>query len=144
MTVAPTSHATFAVDRLEISARMRHAPGVLLTLLFPPSLGHAKASARAELVGQALTNELAVLSDAVIRRGSFQLGPVSLQLNWGDRMLVRLSFPRHVEPLTRHVFPLDQAQEAFEFVLSRQGVKAILAVLGSETVGGARADAVKR
>jgi ATPase subunit of ABC transporter with duplicated ATPase domains len=32
---------------------------------------------------------VAVLSDAVIRRGSFQLGPVSLQLNWGDRMLVR-------------------------------------------------------
>ena len=31
---------------------------------------------------------VAVLSDAVIRRGSFQLGPVTLQLNWGDRMLV--------------------------------------------------------
>jgi hypothetical protein len=37
-----------------------------------------------------------------------------------------------VEPLTRRVFPLDQAQEAFEFVLSRQGVKAILAVSGSQ------------
>jgi ATPase subunit of ABC transporter with duplicated ATPase domains len=32
---------------------------------------------------------VAVLSDAVVRRGTFQLGPVSLQLNWGDRMLVR-------------------------------------------------------
>ena len=31
---------------------------------------------------------VAVLSDAVIRRGSFELGPVTLQLNWGDRMLV--------------------------------------------------------
>src|SRR5215475_9371609 len=31
---------------------------------------------------------VAVLSEAVIRRGSFQLGPVSLQLNWGDRLLV--------------------------------------------------------
>jgi ATPase subunit of ABC transporter with duplicated ATPase domains len=31
---------------------------------------------------------VAVLSDAVIRRGTFQLGPVSLQLNWGDRILV--------------------------------------------------------
>ncbi|MDR2986336.1 MAG: ATP-binding cassette domain-containing protein [Nocardiopsaceae bacterium] len=31
---------------------------------------------------------VAVLSGAVIRRGSFQLGPVNLQLNWGDRMLV--------------------------------------------------------
>jgi L-iditol 2-dehydrogenase len=33
-----------------------------------------------------------------------------------------------VEPLTRHLFPLPQAQEAFEFVLSRQGIKAILLV----------------
>jgi ATPase subunit of ABC transporter with duplicated ATPase domains len=32
---------------------------------------------------------VAVLSDAVVRRGSFQLGPVSLQLGWGDRMLVQ-------------------------------------------------------
>ncbi len=32
---------------------------------------------------------VAVLSDAVVRRGSFQLGPVSLQLSWGDRMLVQ-------------------------------------------------------
>jgi len=31
---------------------------------------------------------VAVLSEAVIRRGTFQLGPVSLQLNWGDRLLV--------------------------------------------------------
>jgi len=38
-----------------------------------------------------------------------------------------------VEPLARHVFPLDQAQEAFEFVLSRQGVKAILSVAGDAT-----------
>jgi L-iditol 2-dehydrogenase len=49
-----------------------------------------------------------------------------------------------VEPLTRHVFPLDQAQEAFEFVLSRQGVKAILAVSGGETSDQARADTLKR
>lgn len=33
-----------------------------------------------------------------------------------------------VGPLVQHVFPLHQAQEAFEFVLSRQGIKAILAV----------------
>jgi ATPase subunit of ABC transporter with duplicated ATPase domains len=32
---------------------------------------------------------VAVLSDAVIRRGGFTLGPVNLQLNWGERMLVR-------------------------------------------------------
>ena len=40
-----------------------------------------------------------------------------------------------VEPLARHVFPLDQAQEAFEFVLSRQGVKAILSVAGRRGAG---------
>jgi ATPase subunit of ABC transporter with duplicated ATPase domains len=32
---------------------------------------------------------VAVLSDAVVRRGAFQLGPVSLQLNWADRMLIQ-------------------------------------------------------
>ncbi|HSE94306.1 MAG TPA: alcohol dehydrogenase catalytic domain-containing protein [Methylomirabilota bacterium] len=35
-----------------------------------------------------------------------------------------------VEPLLRHTFRLDQALEAFDFVLSRQGVKAILTVAG--------------
>jgi ATPase subunit of ABC transporter with duplicated ATPase domains len=32
---------------------------------------------------------VAVLDGAVVRRGAFTLGPVSLQLNWGDRVLVR-------------------------------------------------------
>jgi ATPase subunit of ABC transporter with duplicated ATPase domains len=32
---------------------------------------------------------VAVLADAVVRRGGFTLGPVSMQVNWGDRMLVR-------------------------------------------------------
>jgi ATPase subunit of ABC transporter with duplicated ATPase domains len=32
---------------------------------------------------------VAVLSEAVVRRGTFQLGPVSMQLSWGDRMLVQ-------------------------------------------------------
>jgi ATPase subunit of ABC transporter with duplicated ATPase domains len=32
---------------------------------------------------------VAVLSDAVVRRGAFMLGPVNLQLNWGDRMLIK-------------------------------------------------------
>lgn len=35
-----------------------------------------------------------------------------------------------VAPLTEHVFPLARAEEAFEFVLSRQGLKAILTVEG--------------
>jgi L-iditol 2-dehydrogenase len=37
-----------------------------------------------------------------------------------------------VEALVRHRFPLRQAQEAFDFVLSRQGIKAILLVPGDE------------
>jgi ATPase subunit of ABC transporter with duplicated ATPase domains len=32
---------------------------------------------------------VAILSEAVVRRGTFQLGPVSMQLSWGDRMLVQ-------------------------------------------------------
>ncbi len=32
---------------------------------------------------------VAVLDDAVVSRGDFTLGPVSFQLNWGDRVLVR-------------------------------------------------------
>jgi ATPase subunit of ABC transporter with duplicated ATPase domains len=32
---------------------------------------------------------VAAMDAAVVRRGTFQLGPVSLQLAWGDRMLVR-------------------------------------------------------
>ena len=35
-----------------------------------------------------------------------------------------------VSSLRRRVFPLEQAQEAFEFVMSRQGVKAILVLPG--------------
>src|SRR5215470_13356550 len=31
---------------------------------------------------------VAVLSEAVVRRGSFTLGPVSMQINWADRVLV--------------------------------------------------------
>jgi ATPase subunit of ABC transporter with duplicated ATPase domains len=32
---------------------------------------------------------VAVISDGVVHRGGFTLGPVSFQLNWGDRVLVR-------------------------------------------------------
>jgi L-iditol 2-dehydrogenase len=38
-----------------------------------------------------------------------------------------------VEPLLTHTFPLSQAQEAFDFVLSRQGIKAILQVPARES-----------
>lgn len=49
-----------------------------------------------------------------------------------------------VGPLTRHVFPLDQAQEAFDFVLSRHGVKAILSVPGGSEGGDPGGDGAKR
>jgi ATPase subunit of ABC transporter with duplicated ATPase domains len=32
---------------------------------------------------------VAVLSEAVVRRGAFQLGPVSLQISWGERVLIQ-------------------------------------------------------
>jgi ATPase subunit of ABC transporter with duplicated ATPase domains len=32
---------------------------------------------------------VALLSDAVVRRGAFQLGPVSVHLNWADRVLIQ-------------------------------------------------------
>jgi L-iditol 2-dehydrogenase len=71
-------------------------------------------------------------------RGELHLmGAICYSYREYQRALALLAQGRvEVEPLTRHVFPLHQAQEAFEFVLSRQGVKAILAVRGSETAGG--------
>ena len=74
-------------------------------------------------------------------RGELHLvGAICYSYREYQRALALLAQGRvDVEALTRHVFPLDQAQEAFEFVLSRQGVKAILAVPGP--AGG---DAVTR
>jgi L-iditol 2-dehydrogenase len=70
-------------------------------------------------------------------RGELHLvGAICYSYREYQRALALLAEGRvEVEPLTRRVFPLDQAQEAFEFVLSRQGVKAILAVSGSQETG---------
>jgi 2-desacetyl-2-hydroxyethyl bacteriochlorophyllide A dehydrogenase len=78
-------------------------------------------------------------------RGELHLvGAICYSYREYQRALALLAQGRvDVEPLTRHVFPLDQAQEAFEFVLSRQGVKAILAV-GSEPAGPARTSTPQR
>jgi ATPase subunit of ABC transporter with duplicated ATPase domains len=62
-----------AVDRLEQVAEPRKE--------WQLRLRFGAASRSGEVV--------AVLSDAVVRRGAFTLGPVSLQLNWGDRMLIK-------------------------------------------------------
>jgi L-iditol 2-dehydrogenase len=72
-------------------------------------------------------------------RGELHLvGAICYSYREYQRALALLAQGRvDVEALTRHVFPLDQAQEAFEFVLSRQGVKAILAVPGVGVAGPA-------
>jgi ATPase subunit of ABC transporter with duplicated ATPase domains len=62
-----------AVDRLEPVAEPRKE--------WQLRLRFGAASRSGEVV--------AVLSDAVVRRGAFMLGPVNLQLNWGDRMLIK-------------------------------------------------------
>jgi L-iditol 2-dehydrogenase len=79
-------------------------------------------------------------------RGELHLvGAICYSYREYQRALALLAEGRvDVEPLTRHVFPLDQAQEAFEFVLSRQGVKAILSVPGGETDGATRGEVVTR
>jgi threonine dehydrogenase-like Zn-dependent dehydrogenase len=72
-------------------------------------------------------------------RGELHLvGAICYSYREYQRALALLAEGRvDVGPLTRHVFSLDQAQEAFEFVLSRQGVKAILAVTPGETARAA-------
>jgi 2-desacetyl-2-hydroxyethyl bacteriochlorophyllide A dehydrogenase len=63
-------------------------------------------------------------------RGELSLvGAICYSYREYERALALLAEDRiEVEPLLRHTFPLEQAQEAFDFVLSRQGVKAILTV----------------
>jgi threonine dehydrogenase-like Zn-dependent dehydrogenase len=65
-------------------------------------------------------------------RGELQLvGAICYAYREYERALALLAEDRiDVGPLLVHTFPLDQAQEAFDFVLSRQGVKAILQVPG--------------
>jgi L-iditol 2-dehydrogenase len=79
-------------------------------------------------------------------RGELHLvGAICYSYREYQRALALLAQGRmDVEPLTRHVFPLHQAQEAFEFVLSRQGVKAILTVSRGEASGAVRAHADNR
>jgi len=63
-------------------------------------------------------------------RGELHLvGAICYSYREYERALALLAEDRiDVEPLLRHVFPLHQAQDAFDFVLSRQGIKAILVV----------------
>jgi ATPase subunit of ABC transporter with duplicated ATPase domains len=70
---AKASATLRAIDRLEAVAEPRKE--------WQLRLRFGAATRSGEIV--------AVLSDAVVRRGNFTLGPVSLQVNWGDRVLVR-------------------------------------------------------
>jgi L-iditol 2-dehydrogenase len=67
-------------------------------------------------------------------RGELHLvGAICYSYREYERALALLAEGRiDVEPLVGHVFPLAQAQEAFEFVLARQGIKAILRVPGGD------------
>ncbi|MBI3455887.1 MAG: alcohol dehydrogenase catalytic domain-containing protein [Candidatus Rokubacteria bacterium] len=67
-------------------------------------------------------------------RGELHLvGAICYSYREYERALGLLAEDRiDVEPLLAHRFPLHQAQEAFDFVLSRQGIKAILQVPGHE------------
>jgi L-iditol 2-dehydrogenase len=63
-------------------------------------------------------------------RGELRLvGAICYSYREYERALALLAEDRlHVDPLLAHVFPLEQAEEAFDFVLTRQGIKAILHV----------------
>jgi threonine dehydrogenase-like Zn-dependent dehydrogenase len=76
-------------------------------------------------------------------RGELHLvGAICYSYREYERALALLAEGRvDVEPLTRHLFPLHQAQEAFEFVLSRRGIKAILLVPGAEGAPAGSGDA---
>lgn len=67
-------------------------------------------------------------------RGELHLvGAICYSYREYERALALLAEDRlDVGPLLRHTFPLAQAQEAFDFVLSRQGIKAILLVPEAE------------
>lgn len=68
-------------------------------------------------------------------RGELQLlGAICYSYREYERALALLAEERiEVGPLLDHVFPLAQAQEAFDFVLARQGIKAILQIAGSRS-----------
>ena len=63
-------------------------------------------------------------------RGELHLvGAICYSYREYERALALLAEDRlQVDPLLAHSFRLDQAQEAFDFVLSRRGIKAILLV----------------
>ena len=75
-------------------------------------------------------------------RGELHLvGAICYSYREYERALALLAEDRiDVDPLLAHVFPLQQAQEAFDFVLSRRGIKAILVLPEGPTPDAAGAE----
>ena len=73
--------------------------------------------------------EVQINLEPAIRGELHLVGTICYSYREYERALALLAEDRiDVGPLLRHPFPLQRAQEAFDFVLSRQGVKAILLV----------------
>jgi L-iditol 2-dehydrogenase len=106
-----------------------------------------EAAGNAEALGQAIGmarkggavvmltvhKEVRVDLEPAVRGELHLVGAICYSYREYERAVALLAEGRvDVGPLTRHVFPLHHAQEAFDFVLSRQGIKAILRVPGAE------------
>jgi threonine dehydrogenase-like Zn-dependent dehydrogenase len=111
------------------------------------ALGQGIAMARkgGSVVMLTVHKRIAVDLEPAVRGELHLMGAICYSYREYQRALALLAQGHvDVEPLTHHVFRLDQAQEAFEFVLSRQGVKAILSVPGDPAAGVAPASAQER
>jgi L-iditol 2-dehydrogenase len=102
-------------------------------------LGIAAARKGGAVVMLTVHRRVQVDLEPAIRGELHLVGAICYSYREYARALALLAEGRiEVEPLLRHVFPLARAQEAFDFVLSRQGVKAILTVpAAGEGSGGA-------
>jgi len=95
------------------------------------ALDHAIAMARkgGAVVMLTVHRQVQVNLEPAVRGELRLVGAICYSYREYERALKLLAEDRiDVEPLLRHTFPLHQAQEAFDFVLSRQGIKAILIV----------------
>lgn len=95
------------------------------------ALDHAIAMARkgGAVVMLTVHRQVQINLEPAVRGELHLIGAICYSYREYERALGLLAEDRlDVAPLLAHVFPLHQAQEAFEFVLSRQGIKAILQV----------------
>lgn len=95
------------------------------------ALGQAIAMARkgGAVVMLTVHRQVHVNLEPAVRGELHLVGAICYSYREYERALALLAEGRiEVDPLLAHTFPLHQAQEAFDFVLSRQGIKAILTV----------------